>query len=398
MKGKLFIALRLFSNRMDRRYIPIVNWVSSFAIAIGLASILIVISVMNGFEEEIYKNILKSQPHLVLKNTSDDESDELRCKDFDLSNLVGCKSFSQMNAVVESDSVIQATVIRSYDDSGTPSIAIGADEIMIDASLASHLGIGYQDPLSISIPVVKNNTLSLIKGGSFRVSDIQTPQEIKSSSQEIIMNSMAFKKFTSEKGAEHNLILWLEDPFSVQSIATDIKETIGQTEYEMSDWFELNENLFKAIVIEKAVMTGLLFFVVLIAIFNVMVMISMTIENKKGDIAILKSLGYNQRDVTHIFLIQGCAANIMGVLGGIIISLLVLYNLNHIESISRSIFNFDFFPPGLYILDSMPFIIKSKQFVWISLMTIMMGLVVSYLPSRITSRYTVPKLMRLYRS
>ena len=398
MKGKLFIALRLFSNRMDRRYIPIVNWVSSFAIAIGLASILIVISVMNGFEEEIYKNILKSQPHLVLKNTSDDESDELRCKDFDLSNLVGCKSFSQMNAVVESDSVIQATVIRSYDDSGTPSIAIGADEIMIDASLASHLGIGYQDPLSISIPVVKNNTLSLIRGGSFRVSDIQTPQEIKSSSPEIIMNSMAFKKFTSEKGAEHNLILWLEDPFSVQSIATDIKETIGQTEYEMSDWFELNENLFKAIVIEKAVMTGLLFFVILIAIFNIMVMISMTIENKKGDIAILKSLGYNQRDVAHIFLIQGCAANIMGVLGGIIISLLVLYNLNHIESISRSIFNFDFFPPGLYILDSMPFIIKSKQFVWISLMTIMMGLVVSYLPSRITSRYTVPKLMRLYRS
>ena len=398
MKGKLFIALRLFSNRMERRYIPIVNWVSSFAIAIGLASILIVISVMNGFEEEIYKNILKSQPHLVLKSTSDDESDELRCKDFDLSNLVGCKSFSQMNAVVESDSVIQATVIRSYDDSGTPSIAIGADEIMIDASLASYLGIGYQDPLSISIPVVKNNTLSLIRGGSFRVSDIQTPQEIKSSSPEIIMNSMAFKKFTSEKGAEHNLILWLEDPFSVKSIATDIKETIGQTEYEMSDWFELNENLFKAIVIEKAVMTGLLFFVVLIAIFNVMVMISMTIENKKGDIAILKSLGYNQRDVTHIFLIQGCAANIMGVLGGIIISLLVLYNLNHIESISRSIFNFDFFPPGLYILDSMPFIIKLKQFVWISLMTIMMGLVVSYLPSRITSRYTVPKLMRLYRS
>ena len=168
MKGKLFIALRLFSNRMDRRYIPIVNWVSSFAIAIGLASILIVISVMNGFEEEIYKNILKSQPHLMLKSTSDDESDELRCKDFDLSNLVGCKSFSQMNAVVESDSVIQATVIRSYDESGTPSIAIGADEIMIDSSLGSYLGIGYQDPLSISIPVVKNNTCLLYTSPSPR--------------------------------------------------------------------------------------------------------------------------------------------------------------------------------------------------------------------------------------
>lgn len=398
MKGKLFIALRLFSNRMDRRYIPIVNWVSSFAIAIGLASILIVISVMNGFEEEIYKNILKSQPHLVLKNTSDNQSDKLRCEDFDLTNLVKCRSFSQMNAVVESNSVIQVAVIRSYVDTGAPPIAIGSNEIIIDASLASLLGVGYQDLLSIRIPVIKNNALSLARGGSFRVSQIQTSKEMESNTTEIVMNAMAFKNLSTEKGAEHNLILWLEDPFNVQSLATDIKEIIGQSEYEMSDWFELNENLFKAIVIEKAVMTGLLFFVVLIAIFNVMVMISMTIENKKGDIAILKSLGYNQSDVTQVFLIQGCVANILGVLGGIIISLLVLYNLNHIEVISRNIFNFDFFPPGLYILDSMPFIIKPHQFIWISLMTILMGLLASYLPSRITSKYTVPKLMRLYRS
>ena len=398
MKGKLFIALRLFSNRMDRRYIPIVNWVSSFAIAIGLASILIVISVMNGFEEEIYKNILKSQPHLVLKNTSDNQSDKLHCEDFDLTNLVKCRSFSQMNAVVESNSVIQVAVIRSYVDSGAPPIAIGSNEIIIDASLASLLGVGYQDLLSIRIPVIKNNALSLARGGSFRVSQIQTSKEMESNTTEIVMNAMAFKNLSTEKGAEHNLILWLEDPFNVQSLATDIKEIIGQSKYEMSDWFELNENLFKAIVIEKAVMTGLLFFVVLIAIFNVMVMISMTIENKKGDIAILKSLGYNQSDVTQVFLIQGCVANILGVLGGIIISLLVLYNLNHIEVISRNIFNFDFFPPGLYILDSMPFIIKPHQFIWISLMTILMGLLASYLPSRITSKYTVPKLMRLYRS
>tara|TARA_B100001094_G_C18172702_1_gene796073 strand:+ start:1 stop:1152 length:1152 start_codon:yes stop_codon:yes gene_type:complete len=383
---------------MDRRYIPIVNWVSSFAIAIGLASILIVISVMNGFEEEIYKNILKSQPHLVLKNTSDNQSDKLRCEDFDLTNLVKCRSFSQMNAVVESNSVIQVAVIRSYVDTGAPPIAIGSNEIIIDASLASLLGVGYQDLLSIRIPVIKNNALSLARGGSFRVSQIQTSKEMESNTTEIVMNAMAFKNLSTEKGAEHNLILWLEDPFNVQSLATDIKEIIGQSEYEMSDWFELNENLFKAIVIEKAVMTGLLFFVVLIAIFNVMVMISMTIENKKGDIAILKSLGYNQSDVTQVFLIQGCVANILGVLGGIIISLLVLYNLNHIEVISRNIFNFDFFPPGLYILDSMPFIIKPHQFIWISLMTILMGLLASYLPSRITSKYTVPKLMRLYRS
>ena len=140
---------------------------------------------------------------------------------------------------------------------------------------------------------------------------------------------------------------------------------LASYQYEITDWMELNESLFKAILIEKAVMTGLLFFVVLIAIFNIMVMISITIENKKGDIAILKSLGYNQKDVTQIFLIQGFIANIVGIVFGLILSLLVLYNLVYIEAISRNVFNFDFFPPGLYILDSMPYVIKLSEFVWI---------------------------------
>ena len=398
LKGKLFIALRLFSNRMDKRYIPIVNWVSSIAIAIGLASILIVTSVMNGFEEEIYNKILKSEPHLILKDTSDNRSESFHCSDFNVSNIIGCKSYFQMNAVVESDSVIQGVVIRSYTESEKSAISLDVDEVIIGASLASYLDVGYRDFLSISIPRIRNNAVSLRRGGSYRVNQIQTLEDLTSNSTEIVMNKKAFSMFSSEGGAEHNLILWLEDPFSVQSAAAEIKMIVDPTEIEITDWIDLNENLFKAISIEKAVMTGLLFFVVLIAIFNVMVMISMTIENKKGDIAILKSLGYNQTDVTQIFLIQGCIANLLGVIFGVMLSLLVLYNMNHIEEISRSIFNFDFFPPGLYIIDTMPFVIKSHEFIWISLVTILMGLIASYLPSRITSKYSVPDLMRLYRS
>ena len=398
MKGKIFIALRLFSTRVDKRYIPIINWVSSFAIAIGLASVLIVLSVMNGFEEEIYNKILKSEPHLMLQNGPDSKSEIIHCNDLELLGLLKCKSFSKISVIAESDSVIQAVDIKSYSDSEAMSVILSNNEAMIGKSLASILNLDYGDYLSISVPRVMNKTLRLRNAASFKVKEFQTQEESLENPLEIIINNESFNGFASEKGVEHHVTLWLKDPFDVESMTANVETIINPTQYKISNWIEKNGNLFRAIQIEKAVMIGLLFFVVLIAIFNVMVMISMTIENKKGDIAILKSLGYNQRDVTHIFLIQGCAANIMGVLGGIIISLLVLYNLNHIESISRSIFNFDFFPPGLYILDSMPFIIKSKQFVWISLMTIMMGLVVSYLPSRITSRYTVPKLMRLYRS
>ena len=398
MKGKLFIALRLFSNRTDKRYIPIVNWVSSFAIAIGLASVLIVLSVMNGFEDEIYNKILKSEPHLMLQKKSDSESKIIRCNDLELSGLLKCKSYSKINAIAESDSIIQAVEIRSYSQSQASTLMLGTNEAMVDKSLAGALGVDYGDYLSISIPRVLNNKLTLKNLASFRVKAFQTAEEVTTNPLEVVINSETFSNFTKEDGLENHMILWLEDPFYIESMTSKVEAIIDSQQYEITDWFEKNENLFRAILIEKAVMIGLLFFVVLIAIFNIMVMISMTIENKKGDIAILKSLGYNQRDVTQIFLIQGCIANFIGILLGLTLSLAVLFNLSHIEEISRSIFNFDFFPPGLYILDTMPYVIKLQEFIWICMATVFIGLLASYLPSKITSRYSVPDLMRLYRS
>ena len=395
MKGKLFIALRLFSNRMDRSYIPIVNWISSLAIAIGLASILIVLSVMNGFEEEIYKKILKSEPHLIIKSKSDTQSENFKCNGLNISGLLGCESFSMISAVVESDSLIQAVNIKSSEASN---VNLDANGVMIESNLAAALDVHDGDYLSISIPQVKNNAVSLSRAGSYKVYLIESGDDPMSSSIGIIMNLETFNKLSNEKDAEHNLTLWLEDPFKAQSMTKEIGIIFDSYQYEITDWMEQNESLFKAILIEKAVMTGLLFFVVLIAIFNIMVMISMTIENKKGDIAILKSLGYDQKDVTQIFLIQGFIANIVGIIFGLILSLLVLYNLVYIEEISRNVFNFDFFPPGLYILDSMPYVIKLSEFVWICIATIIIGMMASYIPSRITSGYSVPDLMRLYRS
>ena len=398
MKGKLFIALRLFSSRMDRTYIPIVNWISSLAIAIGLASILIVLSVMNGFEEEIYKKILKSEPHLILKGSSDTQSENIKCNDLNISGLIECESFSKISGIVESDSLIQAGDIRSYSSSESSDIASDGNTVMIQSSLAAALDVDDGDYLSISIPQVENNAVSLSKAGAYKVKQIETGDHSISNSSEIILDLESFNKLSNERGAEHNLILWLEDPFDVQSVSKEIEMILASYQYEIRDWMEINDSLFKAILIEKAVMTGLLFFVVLIAIFNIMVMISMTIENKKGDIAILKSLGYNQKDVTQIFLIQGFIANIVGIVFGLILSLLVLYNLVYIEEISRNVFNLDFFPPGLYILDSMPYVIKLSEFVWICIATILIGMMASYIPSRITSGYSVPDLMRLYRS
>jgi ABC-type transport system, involved in lipoprotein release, permease component len=279
----------------------------------------------------------------MLQNQSDSDSMIIPCSDLEFSDLLKCKSYSKISAIAESDSLIQAVEIRSYSHSETSTLMLGNNEAIIDESLAGVLDIEYGSYLTISIPRVMKNRLTLGNAPSFRVIGFHTEKEMGANPLEIVVNSETFKNLDSENKKENHTILWLKDPFDIESMTTKIEPIIRPYQYEITDWIEKNENLFRAILIEKAVMIGLLFLVVLIAIFNVMVMISMTIESKKGDIAILKSLGYNQRDVTQIFLIQGCIANFIGILLGLILSLAVLFNLNHIEEISRNIFNFEIF-------------------------------------------------------
>ena len=215
MRGKLFIALRLFSKQLDKRYIPIVNWISSFAIAIGLASVLIVLSVMNGFQEEIYNKILKSEPHLMLQNQSDSESMIIPCSDLEFSDLLKCKSYSKISAIAESDSLIQAVEIRSYSHSETSTLMLGNNEVMIDESLAGVLDIEYGSYLTISIPRVMNNRLTLRNAASFRVIGFHTEKEMGANPLEIVVNSETFKNLDSENMKENHMILWLKEPFDI---------------------------------------------------------------------------------------------------------------------------------------------------------------------------------------
>ena len=397
MKGKLFIALRLFSSRIDRRFIPIVNWISSFAIAIGLASILVVLSVMNGFEQEIYKKILNTEPHISLTRTADSQSAALNCKDYQMSEINRCQIYSQTKAIVESNSKLQGVLIKSYSYSKDDIDLISNDNV-IAGSFASDLDIEIGDTLTVNIPISKNNELILKRMGSIQINRISNYENSKINSTEIILGLKLFKNLIGEFGVEEKVSIWLNDPFKAKSVTSIIERNNPLSKFEIIDWIDSNKSLFRAIMIEKSIMSVLLFLVVIIAIFNIMVMITMTIENKKGDIAILKSLGFNQGDVTQIFLIQGLLANIIGVIIGVSLALIILFNLENIEYISREYFNFDFFPPGLYILETMPYLIKLHEFLLISIATILSGLLLSYLPSRLSSKHSVSDLMKLYRS
>ena len=134
----------------------------------------------------------------------------------------------------------------------------------------------------------------------------------------------------------------------VKAIDSSLKKIMG-FEITVTDWSKQNQALFDAIVIEKTIMSVLLFMIVLIATFNVIVMLSMSVDDKKRDIAILKSIGFTSKDLTHIFFIQGLLSVLLGVLFGVILGITVLMNLDSFEWIIRYLFGFEFLPSGLVL-------------------------------------------------
>ena len=155
-----------------------------------------------------------------------------------ISGLIECESFSKISGIFESDSLIQAGDIRSYSSYESSDITSDGNTVMIQSSLAAALDVDDGDYLSISIPQVENNAVSLSKAGAYKVKQIETGDHSISNSSEIILDLDSFNKLSNERGAEHNLILWLEDPFDVQSVSKEIEMILASYQYEITDWME----------------------------------------------------------------------------------------------------------------------------------------------------------------
>ena len=182
----------------------------------------------------------------------------------------------------------------------------------------------------------------------------------------------------------------------VKAIDSSLKKIMG-FEITVTDWSKQNQTLFDAIVIEKTIMSVLLFMIILIATFNVIVMLSMSVDDKKRDIAILKSIGFTSKDLTHIFFIQGLLSVLLGVLFGVIFGITVLMNLDSFEWIIRYLFGFEFLPAGLYYITSMPYILRYADVVLICLGALAVSVVACLYPSIKASRENPAEILRMHK-
>jgi lipoprotein-releasing system permease protein len=391
LRNKLFIAYRLLRSKEESRFISIVTLSSIIAISIGIAAVIIVLSVMNGFESEIHQRILQLNSHITISiKESASDSDDLIERLRQIDEIKKISQDYQAKGLIESNKKTSAVMVKSFNanlqmDDPTERIksnSIDRSELIIGEGLAQSMNLILGDRISLTIPSIsKKGKVSFSNNQTFEIKEILVYGLRQYDASLILINEEDAYELVKSNQFAKKISIDLFDIYQAKRISTMLRAMLDGEDYRISDWTVDNSVLFSAINIEKMTMSSLLFLIVIIAMFNVIVMLSMSIDSKKKEIAVLKTIGFNSLDISHIFFFQGMLNVLTGIFFGCLFGIITLLNLDQLERVLDYLFNLNLFPSGLYYIDSMPYLIKTKEIGIICSSAIILSMFACLIPS-----------------
>ncbi len=340
-----WIALRyLFAGQ--HQYARFISWVSLVGIALGVAVLLLVLSVMNGFDRELTQRILGTVPHVLIAGADTHEDSVLAPVDR-YSEVVSAFPFFQSQAMVTRSASVSPVAIYGIDAAGVqalPMLANNASVNLIDAlgkprtivlgaPLARSLGLLLGDSVMVMLTTanasqVKPQFERFVLTGTFQIG-----AELDYGLALVNLEQMRAPRFA--KTGSFGTRLVLNDPYAAPELATSIAADLaadGVTASRVSDWGDTYGELFRAVKTEKAMMFVLLVLIVGIASFNVVAGQAMLVNDKRGDIAILRTMGASDGAVLSVFLLQGFLTSLLGVVLGLVFGMALALNITAIVS------------------------------------------------------------------
>lgn len=355
----LFVALRYLRGRPSDRFARFVSLFSTIGILLGVLSLIIVLSVMNGFEKEQEKNILYFQPHAILSKLNASLNAEQN-----IDSLAELQPFfndpQNKNLIVDAQPIVQANVVLQSANNISPALMLGVlpDQqeplfnyfmqskpsdlvegnfsVVLGSDLARQLGVGLGDEVRLLVPSVTQFTpMGRIPSQRiFTVIGFFHSNNQVDSTQIFIHRHDASKLMRYPNGNVTGFRLFLDRPLNINLLNTSILPK----DFIVKDWRERQGELFQAIRMEKNMMGLLLSLIITVAAFNIVTSLSLVVMEKQNEIAILQTLGMTKNKLLSIFIIQGASSGILGSIGGAIIATIIVSQVIVIPSVGEQLF------------------------------------------------------------
>ena len=387
------ITFRFLKARKKDGFLNIISIFSFIGIGLGVAVLIIVMSVMNGFRAELINKIVGFNPHVTVKPYNQ-EIDVAKIKTnklkFISKNLIS--SNSGEGIIIKND-YSKGVIIRGYKAKDFSKLEIINDKsfigkpndltknnISISKELSFILGVEIGDDITIMSPSgVQTIIGSLPKQKTFKVTSLFESGLIDFDNNVIFINLETLEEFFDLNPKKRNLEIYLKDPKDIEN-QKKIIQKIFSDEFVYS-WADMNSSLFSALKVERNVMFIILSLIIIVAAFNIISGLTILVKNKTREIAILKSIGVLNKSIVKIFFLVGITIGTSATIFGVILGITFSIYVENIRQILSTIFNISLFPEEIYFLSTMPSEINATSIFIISLCSIFITVVVSIFPA-----------------
>ena len=400
------IAIRNLKPKKKEGFLKVISTFSFIGIMLGVAILIIVMSVMNGFRTDLTNKILGFNPHIIIKpyNNVKINSSFKKQLDDNFKEIEYLESFSGEGVFMKTDNT-KGVIIKGLDQKNQKNLIflkniliegdnyeIKNNEVVIGKQLAIELNLGISDKINLlSSSLISTPFGGLPRQETFVVKGIFSSGFYEFDQNVIFLSLNDTLSFFNKTNEDINLEIYLKNPLNADYVKDQIQEL--ENNFYIYSWIDLNKSFFGALKVERNVMFIILTLIIIVAAFNIVSGLTILIKNKTKEIAILQTLGLRNNSIVKSFFLTGFTIGLTATLAGLVLGILFATYIEPIRIFLSEILNIEIFPADIYFLDKVPSEINAISVIVIFILSLITTSIASLIPAlAITKMNTIEAL------
>src|ERR1700722_16674096 len=369
----VYVGLRYVRARSHKFFVSFITWASLIGVCVGVAALIVILSVMNGFESELRDRLLSLSAPVRITARAGTELTAAQWQEgarpaLTVAGVSEVARYAEVQALAVRQPEMVPILLRGIEPAAPASradlgaavtqghladLTAGSERVIVGALIAERLGLAPGDSLTVLVPTVSPDGAPTPKLREFTVAGI-FEVGIQDHDGTLVFAHLEDVRALGAGGtASEGLRLRVRDVLAAPQVAAGLRALVPKG-VEVSDWTQDNASYFRALRLEKTMMSLILLLIVAVAAFNIVAMLVMVVTDKRTDIAILRTFGASPKRVMGIFITQGLVIGWLGVLLGVALGLLLAFHVDSIVPFLERTFRFQFMDADVYYITSIP--------------------------------------------
>ena len=377
---------------------------------LAVMSLITVLSVMNGFHEELTNRVLNAISHSYITENDntlenwEELSEEINSQDRILASspyvenfaLITSKSASQGVSArgIIMDLEVKTSVLLDDIKYGEINLTEDASSVLIGVGLATILNTGIGDSVTLIAPSRNSIGLLMPRSKTFTVTGIFNAGLNEYNNNLAFIHLNDAQELFSLDDQVSGIRLKVDDLFEANKITNNVVEKLGSDLYYGVDWMQQKRNFIRALNLEKQMIAVVLSLIIAVAAFNIVSMMVMVVTDKKSDIAILRTIGMTPKRIVKIFFYQGLSIGLIGIVVGTLLGLLLALNIESVISGIETILGFQFFPKDVFYINRFPSVIQLNDVLSVVIGAIVLAVIAAIYPARRAGKVNISEVLR----